>query len=269
MARSACQQELQRHLEAVAPGALVVLGARELPGSAVAGPPTSPTQTTSRTQSAATAAAGTRSVQVQDLIVAQGGKFFGAGVVLHLLKEGAGLRRQRAAGGGETGQFCRPRQQIVWPRRGPRRREIVHRLFSLNAYLGAHALRRHVRVVNCAGGGPWRCRVPASGVFYVGYTGMAWFLFRFDGAPDNADFVTRWSERHSGQVYSGTSMRVGLWTPDILEVMIDDTANRVLLTLIELEATEKRAREHCRVSDGFRPRSPTATGRRGDLRASH
>lgn len=76
--------------------------------------------------------------------------------------------------------------------------------------------------------------------------GTAWFLFRFDGAPDNADFVTRWSERHGGQVYSGTSMRVGFWTPDMLEVTIDDAADRVHLTLIELEATEKRAREHCR-----------------------
>jgi len=81
------------------------------------------------------------------------------------------------------------------------------------------------------------------------------FLFRFDGAPDNEDFVTRWCERHGGQVYSGTSMRVGQWTPDILEVIVEDDANRLYLTLIELEATEKRAREHCRQ---YLPESSTA-----------
>ena len=83
-------------------------------------------------------------------IVAQRGEFFGAGVVPHLLKEGTRLRRQRA-GRGETGQVGRPRQQIVWPRSGPRRSEIVHRLFSLNGYLGVRASRRHVGVVNCGG----------------------------------------------------------------------------------------------------------------------
>ena len=40
-------------------------------------------------------------------------------------------------------------------------------------------------------------------------------------------------------------MRVSFWTPDMLEVTIDDAADSVHLMLIELEATEKRAREHC------------------------
>lgn len=74
------------------------------------------------------------------------------------------------------------------------------------------------------------------------------FLFRFDGAPGNESFVTSWHQRHpDGVPYSGTSITVGDWTPDLLEVTIADDASSINLTLIELEATEKRAREHCRV----------------------
>jgi len=74
----------------------------------------------------------------------------------------------------------------------------------------------------------------------------SFFLFRFDGAEVNAEFVTRWQERHAGEVYSGTSITVGLWTPDLLEVVFDDGGGSARMTLIELEQTEKRARESCR-----------------------
>jgi hypothetical protein len=72
------------------------------------------------------------------------------------------------------------------------------------------------------------------------------FLFRFDGAEANAEFVTRWQERHAGEVYSGTSITIGLCTPDLLEVVFDDDGGSARMTLIELEQTEKRARESCR-----------------------
>lgn len=72
------------------------------------------------------------------------------------------------------------------------------------------------------------------------------FLFRFDGAEANAEFVDRWQQLHGGEVYSGTSITVGLWTPDFLEVVLGDGHDGVRMTLIELEQTEKRARESCR-----------------------
>src|SRR5438552_3270877 len=72
------------------------------------------------------------------------------------------------------------------------------------------------------------------------------FIFRFDSAEANAEFVARWQQRHDGEVYSGTSITVGLWTPDLLEVVIGDGGGSARMTLIELEHTEKRARESCR-----------------------
>jgi hypothetical protein len=50
------------------------LGTRELPGSAVTSPPVAATKSTAQTQSTTTSTSSTRSVQVPDLIVAQGGK---------------------------------------------------------------------------------------------------------------------------------------------------------------------------------------------------
>lgn len=64
------------------------------------------------------------------------------------------------------------------------------------------------------------------------------FLFRFDGAEANAEFVARWQRHHGREVYSGTSITVGLWTPDLLEVVIDDSGESARMTLIELEQTE-------------------------------
>jgi hypothetical protein len=75
---------------------------------------------------------------------------------------------------------------------------------------------------------------------------QTYFLFRFDGAEANTEFVARWQQRHGGEVYSGTSITVGLWTPDLLEVVVDEGGDSARMTLIELEQTEKRARESCR-----------------------
>jgi hypothetical protein len=73
------------------------------------------------------------------------------------------------------------------------------------------------------------------------------FLFRFDGAQANHEFAELWQRRHGSVLYAGATLKVGPgWTPDLAEVAVDETAMKVQLTLIELEATDMVARESCR-----------------------
>jgi hypothetical protein len=73
------------------------------------------------------------------------------------------------------------------------------------------------------------------------------FLFRLDGSRENDAFLALRRASYAERLYSGTPMKLGPgWIPDFVEVAIDDGTKTLLLTLIELEATESVARASCR-----------------------
>lgn len=64
------------------------------------------------------------------------------------------------------------------------------------------------------------------------------FLFRFDGARENDEFLEH--ARSQGHlVYSGIEMKLTRgWIPDFIEVLLDDNAVECSLSIYELESTE-------------------------------
>lgn len=72
------------------------------------------------------------------------------------------------------------------------------------------------------------------------------FLFRFDGARENDEFLDH--VRSQGHlVYSGIEMKLARgWIPDFIEVLLDDNPAAFSLTIIELESTENVARVSAR-----------------------
>jgi hypothetical protein len=72
------------------------------------------------------------------------------------------------------------------------------------------------------------------------------FLFRFDGARENDEFLEH--ARSQGHlVYSGTEMKLTRgWIPDFIEVVLDDNLVACSLTIFELESTENVGRVSAR-----------------------
>jgi hypothetical protein len=72
------------------------------------------------------------------------------------------------------------------------------------------------------------------------------FLFRFDGARENDEFLDH--ARSQGHlVYSGIEMKLSRgWIPDFIEVLFDDNSAACSLTIFELESTETVARVSAR-----------------------
>jgi hypothetical protein len=72
------------------------------------------------------------------------------------------------------------------------------------------------------------------------------FLFRFDGAGENDEFLDH--ARSQGHVvYSGIEMKLTRgWIPDFLEVSLNDNPVACSLTIFELESTEHVARASAR-----------------------
>src|ERR1039458_461632 len=72
------------------------------------------------------------------------------------------------------------------------------------------------------------------------------FLFRFDGARENDDFLNH-AVSQGHVVYSGIEMKLTRgWVPDFLEVSLDDNPVACSLTMFELESTETAARVSAR-----------------------
>jgi hypothetical protein len=82
------------------------------------------------------------------------------------------------------------------------------------------------------------------------------YLFRIDSSKDNDDFFEALNPA-AAHVYAGSDFRIGTvdWIPDFVKVVVDDSASRCSLTLIELEATESEALRSCRK---FLPENSTA-----------
>lgn len=69
------------------------------------------------------------------------------------------------------------------------------------------------------------------------------FLFRFDGSRDNDAFFAHAQANGTVHVYAGVELRLEKgWIPDFLEVSCTDEADKLSMTLIELEAEENQAR---------------------------
>jgi hypothetical protein len=73
------------------------------------------------------------------------------------------------------------------------------------------------------------------------------YLFRIDGAKDNDEFFVAFRPLVS-QVYAGIDVRIGSsgWVPDFIKVVVDEAHQGILITLMELEATESVALISCR-----------------------
>jgi hypothetical protein len=68
------------------------------------------------------------------------------------------------------------------------------------------------------------------------------FLFRFDGARENDEFLNH--ARLKGHlVYAGLAMQLQRgWIPDFVEVSLDEENNSCSITIVELESTDSGAR---------------------------
>ena len=72
------------------------------------------------------------------------------------------------------------------------------------------------------------------------------FLFRFDGARDNDDFLEH-SRSQGHIVYAGLAMQLNYgWIPDFIEVSQHDDLPTYVVTIIELESTSNVARVSAR-----------------------
>jgi hypothetical protein len=67
------------------------------------------------------------------------------------------------------------------------------------------------------------------------------FLFRFDGARENDEFLNH-ARSKGHRVYAGIAMQLQRgWIPDFVEVSLDDETATCTITIVELESTEGSA----------------------------
>lgn len=67
------------------------------------------------------------------------------------------------------------------------------------------------------------------------------FLFRFDGARENDEFLNH-ARSKGHRVYAGIAMQLQRgWIPDFVEVSLDEEVATCTITIVELESTEGSA----------------------------